>query len=476
MARFQSTRLTIDARRRARPCVEHPSPLDGGVGVFAHEFGHDLGLPDLYDTSGNTGGASNSVEFWSLYSRGSYGSTGVASEGIGSKPISMSAYEKIYLDWSNYKVVGYGEKASVKMGPASFNTKQTQQLVALLPDKVVVTKLPVTAYAGSYLYFSGAGNDLDNRMTRQVTLPAGVVTLAAKVQYDIEVDWDYAYLTVNGQPVATSRSTATNPNSQNFGNGITGSTGGGWADLTADLSAYAGQTVTIGWRYWTDGAVAESGLLVDAIAITGQAVDGGETEPGWTYTGFVRTDGEVRSSHFNAYVGEYRNYRGYDDGLRTGPYNFGFTDNPELGNWVEHYNYQDGLLVWYWDTSFEDNNVGDHCSAANCGGLVLPVDAHPALLIRADGLVWGTAVQSHDSTFGLQPTTPVCLHRLSVESCFGGLPANPLFDDRMDYWVAPNPAINHFGWAGVAVPKTGTTIRVINTSAQENFMQVQVNK
>ena len=41
-------------------------PENGGLSVFSHEFGHDLGLPDLYDTSGNSGGASNSVEQWSL--------------------------------------------------------------------------------------------------------------------------------------------------------------------------------------------------------------------------------------------------------------------------------------------------------------------------------------------------------------------------------------------------------------------------
>src|SRR5262249_23629444 len=46
-------------------------PENGGVGVFSHEFGHDLGLPDLYDTSGNVGGAENSTGFWTLYSSGS---------------------------------------------------------------------------------------------------------------------------------------------------------------------------------------------------------------------------------------------------------------------------------------------------------------------------------------------------------------------------------------------------------------------
>ncbi|MGE5463239.1 MAG: immune inhibitor A domain-containing protein [Syntrophothermus sp.] len=451
-------------------------PENGGVGVFAHEFGHDLGLPDLYDTSGNTGGAENSTGFWTLYSSGSYGSTGKPEDGIGSKPIPMSAYEKIFLGWSNYQVVGYRQPAAVKLGPANYNTKQAQQLVVFLPDKQVDAVIG-DPYAGSYFYHSGSGNDLDNSMTRSVTLPAGAVSLSAKVRYEIELDWDYAYLTVNGAPVATSLSTSTNPNGQNFGNGITGSSGGNWVDLTADLSAFAGQTVTLGFRYWTDGAVAEAGFGVDDIAITSLPTDDAESDFGWNYAGFSRTTGTVSQSFFNAYFAEYRIYKGYDDGLRTGPYNFGFLNNPNLENWVEHFPYQDGLLVWYYDTSFADNNVGDNCASGRCGGLYLPVDAHPDLLIRPDnGKVWRPRIQSYDSTFGLEKTDKICLHANSVEQCYGGLPAVPAFNDMNNYWVAPNPGIGHFGWSSVPVPHTGTTIRVTSVSTQGNFLQVVVNK
>ncbi|HEY3310932.1 MAG TPA: immune inhibitor A domain-containing protein [Anaerolineales bacterium] len=447
-------------------------PEDGGVGVFSHEFGHDLGLPDLYDTSGNTGGAENSTGFWTLYSQGSYGSTGKPADGIGSKPIPMSAYEKIFLGWSNYQVVGFGQKASVKLGPANYNTKQAQQLVTLLPDKKVDTFVGAP-YAGSYFYHSGSGNDLDNSMTRSVSLPAGIVMLTAKVNYAIELDWDYAYLTINGAPVATNLSSNTNPNGQNFGQGITGSSAGKWIDLSADLSAYAGQTVTLGFRYWTDGAVAESGFGVDDIAIKGLPLDDAETDAGWAYAGYLRTTGTVTQSFFNAYFAEFRTYLGYDDGLRTGPYNFGFLNTKP--DWVEHFPYQSGLLVWYYDTSFADNNVGDNCLSGRCGGLFLPVDAHPALLLRPDnGKVWRPRVQSYDSTFGLKPTSKIFLSINGVGKWYGGLPANPLFDDTRSYWVAPDSAIGNFGWASVPLPGFGTTIRVNSVSTLNTFMQVTV--
>ena len=450
-------------------------PENGGVGVFAHEFGHDLDLPDLYDTSGNTGGAENSTGFWTIMSSGSYGSTGLPEEGIGTKPVTMSAYEKIFLGWSDYTVVNYNQRASLKLGPSNYTTKQAQHLVVLLPDKYVDFSVGAP-YGGDHQYWSNAGNNLDNSMTRSVTLPAGGPSLSAKVKYEIELDWDYAYVTVNGNPVATNLSTNTNPNGQNFGNGITGSSGGNWVDLTADLSAFAGQTVEIGFRYWTDVAVVENGLFIDEINISGQPTDGAEADAGWTFDGFVVATDLATLPFFNAYFAEFRTYKGYDDSLRTGPYNFGFPDTAP--NWVEHFPYQDGLLVWYYDTSFGDNSIGDHCAAGRCGGLYLPVDAHPDLLIRPDnGLVWRPRIQGYDSTFGLERTDVICLHTTSnVEQCYGGLPANPKFNDTQSYWVAPNPAIGHFGWASVQLPGVGVTIRVKSVSAQGNFMQVDVNK
>lgn len=464
-------------------------PEDGGVGVFSHEFGHDLGLPDLYDTSGNTGGAENSTGFWTLYSSGSYGSTGIPAEGIGSKPVPMSAYEKLLLDWSKYQIVFPGQKASTKLGPANANTKQVQQLFVVLPDKSVDFTIG-GPFAGSYFYHSGAGNNLDNNMTRPISLGAGPISLSFQARYHIEACWDYAYVEVSTDggatfsSIPTSASTNDNEFGQNFGNGITGTSGTPkvcdqfgtpvWVPVTADLSAFANQTIQLRFRYWTDGAVVGQGFGVDEIAITGLATDGGETDPGWNYAGFSRTTGTTTVSFFNAYFAEFRTYKGYDASLQTGPYNFGFLNTAP--DWVEHFPYQDGLLVWYYDTSFEDNNVGDHCAGGRCGGLYLPVDAHPALLLRPDGLVWRPRNQSFDSTFGLQATDPICLHLNGVERCYPSLPANPLFDDSQSYWVAPNPAIGNFGWASVQVPHTGTTIRVKSVAAQNTFMQVDVNK
>jgi len=435
-------------------------PENGGVGVFSHEFAHDLGLPDLYDTSGGE----NGTGFWTLMSSGSWLGDGTVD--IGSRPGHMGVWEKFQLGWLNYEVAFAGSKSEHKLGPSIANTKQAQGLFVVLPDKGVTENI-ADPYSGSYFYYSGSGNNLDNTMSRSVTLPAGVVSMTAMVNYEIEIDWDYAYVTVNGAPVHTDHSTNSSPNGQNFGEGITGSSGG-WVPLTADLSAYAGQTVDIGFRYWTDVAAVEAGFMADDILITGHPLDGAESDFGWTYNGFSMTTGAETAYYFNSYVAEFRQYRGYDEVLETGPYNFGFTNDPALGNYVEHFSYQDGLLISYWDTSFDSNAVASHCASGRCGGLILPIDAHPTPLITGFGSNWRPRVQSYDATFGFEPTDAVELHLFSVPSSHPSLPAVPMFDDRNSYYDASNP------WHSVITPVTGTQIRIKSVSAKGSFMQVEV--
>ena len=175
---------------------------------------------------------------------------------------------------------------------------------------------------------------------------------------------------------------------------------------------------------------------------------------------------------FNAYVGENRQYLGYDAGLQTGPYNFGGTIGP---NWAERFPLQDGLLVWYWDTSFGDNNVGDHPG----GGLILPVDANPAPLHWANGYVMRPRLQSFDATFTTQKTDAITVHNAGVAVTVPSRPGVSTFDDSQSYWVAGDPgdapANGRYQaeWNSVKVPNTGTSMRVTSVTPG-GFMQVQV--
>src|ERR1043166_4085535 len=69
-------------------------PEDGRVGVFSHEFGHLLGLPDLYDTTFRSHGIGD----WCLMAGGSWGDEG-------NRPARMSCWCLSKLGWINPKVV-----------------------------------------------------------------------------------------------------------------------------------------------------------------------------------------------------------------------------------------------------------------------------------------------------------------------------------------------------------------------------------
>ncbi|KAA3616358.1 MAG: M6 family metalloprotease domain-containing protein [Calditrichaeota bacterium] len=67
------------------------------IGVFCHEFGHALGLPDLYDTDYSSAGIGN----WCLMASGSYGGDG----GHPQTPAHMSAWCKEELGWISPTIV-----------------------------------------------------------------------------------------------------------------------------------------------------------------------------------------------------------------------------------------------------------------------------------------------------------------------------------------------------------------------------------
>jgi len=397
-----------------------------------------------------------------LMSSGSWIDTG--QDTTGNAPSHMGAWEKFQLGWLNYEVAYAGVKSEHKLGPMETNTKQAQGLFVVLPQKEVVTDIG-SPFEGEYYYYSGAGHYLDNFMYKSFDL-AAESTLTAKVKYNIELDWDYAYLVASTDGGATwtgletNLSTTTDPYGQNLGYGITGISGG-WVDLTADLPA---GNVLLGFRYWTDPNTGGFGFMVDNIVISGFDLDGAEADAGWTFDGFKVTDGTEIALYNNYYVVEYRQYWGYDKNLQVGPYNFGFLDNPLLGDWVEHLPYQDGLLINYWDTSQRNNQVRRHPGE----GLLLTVDAHPTAMIRADGGVWRNRMQTYDSTFTLEPTEAITLHWLSQPSYHPSQPAVSMFDDRNSYYDPLNP------WGSVIVPNTGTQIRIQSISARGSFMQVEV--
>lgn len=455
-------------------------PENGGLGVFAHEFGHDLGLPDLYDTSGNVGGAENSTGFWTLYSSGSYGSSGRPRDGIGSRPVPLGNWERFQLGWLNYQIVRPDQRRSIRLGPSWFNSRAAQGVFIVLPDRIVPLDLggPCTG-CGERFFWSESGDDLNNTMTRSV--PGGGA-LTAQVRYAIEEDWDYAFLEASSDggttwtPIVTSQSQLDSDGLSGFNTsrtGITGSTNGNWVPLTATLPA---ATDAIRFRYMTDAAVAEPGFMVDQIAIDGVVVGTAEAdETAWTFDGFVTTTGSESRSYFNAYVLENRQYLGYDKSLKTGPYNFGWLSTKP--NLVEHFPYQDGLLISYWNSQYTDNNVGDHPGE----GLLLPIDARPQPMHWRGGTLMRPRIQSWDSTFGLDRVPRLRLHDDGVPTTISSKSAVPVFNDDRTYWRncdshgCTGSHRGHYqpGWSSVNNPHTGTVVRVRSID-RYGFMRIEV--
>jgi len=428
-------------------------PENGGLGVFTHEFGHDLGLPDLYDTAGGD----NSTGFWTLMSSGSWLNHGTDS--IGTTPGYLGAWEKLQLGWLDYKQINYGTNALVKLGPADRVGKTPQAILVNLPDKTVKNDYN-TPHSGLSEWWGGSADNLNNTLTRTVDLSAAKssATLSSWAEYDIEADYDYLYGEVSEDGGLTWAK---------VGTPIDGVSD--WTQISYDLTPYVGQNVQFRFRYATDGGLHFDGPFLDDLVVT---VDGATVltddvevgDNGWVANGFTRMGGSTTQVVPQFYLAENRVYSGYDATLKTGPYNFGFANTQP--DWVERFPNQNGLLVWYSDGACTDNNTISH---PGCGQ-ALPVDARPAPVMFDGGFLLGNRRQSFDATFGQEATDAVTFHRNGVPSVVASQPAIPTFDDTDPnrYWSSLNPK------ASIKVAGSGTKLSVLSTSTDGDQMAVQV--
>jgi immune inhibitor A len=382
-------------------------PEDSGVGVFSHEYGHDLGLPDLYDTSG---AGDSHIEFWDLMSSGSH-----SGPVFQSMPTHMGLWDKWVLGWADPLILAPGaSERDVQIGESALTPKGTRDGVRVsLPNKVITLATP---HSGTSMWWSTNDQDwADVRLARTVDVPAAPAATRFWMwnDYTIEEDWDFGFVEVStdggatwaeqkvfsedGTEVSTPDGYA-DPNGRmaDFGGkkyGLTGDTGG-WRHDYVDLSTFAGQSVQVRLRYATDEAFLERGWFTDDLSVTvdGTAVwtDDAEANNGWTPTvdTFTATTGEgwkldtgtATAAHY--YLAEWRNTNGFDQGLKYA-YDSTYTPEPNTGGaWrVEKVQYNaPGLLVWYRDTSYgNDNHVTsstfDAPSIGSKGGLLL-VDSH----------------------------------------------------------------------------------------------------
>lgn len=420
-------------------------PIDAATGVCTHEFGHDLGLPDEYDTTENDNQDGSPVGYWSLMSSGSW--TGALA---GTKPSGFSPYARSYLQtkykgkWLNEREISLDSiprsGMEVTLNQAS-NQDLVNQVSIPLPAAPIAFKTP---YQGSYQYYSGQGNMLSNSMSLTANLPATTekLTLAMQASWEIEADYDYMQVKVDGVAIAGNYTKSVNAINRArhiiTGNSSSISTAVGsdaWVGLEYDLSAYAGKAVTIEFTYVTDEATTESGITIDNISIKQGATelyaDNAEVAGKATLAGYNRIT-DTRPGPASRYLIQLRSHNGVDAGLKSK-------------------GFDPGVLLWLEDFSYYDNNVSDHPGH----GLIGVIDADQNMIGNNS-----TDVQIRDAAFSTV--------RQTAYSGDNNLEPVSLFDDSFDYSAPLQPQ------SGMVLQKLGLTMQVVSQASDNSTAVIRL--
>ena len=374
-----------DLKAHSRVGPYNVNPENGTTSVFAHEYGHSLGLPDLYS------GDRTTVDYWDLMSTDGFQYMGVWSrQDLGwivprRTPAAIStSIGDSKVDTHRIDAVGSDGAAYALTGPEVHNG---DAYYVELPHRVLFEKVP----SGTHAFYSTAGNafgcpgrTMDVRLdtTRQAA-EGSTLTLTLTSWFEIEWDFDYGFVMIStdgGSTFAsvesqsgTSTPQAYNPNNnvcqQTFGNGITGTstsinfpsniaerTNGDYPepafiDDTFDISACAGVACVIRLAYSTDTGLAKRGWVVDDLNVAGS-------------DGTVYFDDDVEKERIGTYsLNKWLRFKAgpspFDHGYyvelrdRTG------NDYDSAGQGERHpIDFIPGISIWYTDEAHGYGNSG----------------------------------------------------------------------------------------------------------------------
>jgi len=326
-----------------------------------------------------------------------------------------------------------------------------------LPDYVETIENEAGSGKGAY---TGTGRDqVDLMLERQIDIAAGATgRLTMGSYWDIEEDWDYGYVMVNGEiiPDVDGTLTDSNPNGNNLGWGLTGQ---GAGLLVFDLSAYAGQTVTLALRYKTDANATEAGWWVDNVMLDDVLIDDfeGATAPG-DFPGWTNSDPgwlvvPTTATHNRYYLVEWRTLTKYDQMIAKTAYIHNYSDE-EHGDVVSRIPYNmPAALLYYRDTTYGATyamrgNAGDPPSDGSKYQLLVvgqnwePMRIFSGTVGTPDAYAgyWSGWLSSYDSALTLQATDAFTIPRYwyypdEPPQYYPSKPAVTKFNDALGYYA-----------------------------------------
>jgi len=213
----------------------------------------------------------------------------------------------------------------------------------------------VIPYSGDYHWWAGMGNWAWRKLSQGFSIPDTGATLYFRTYYEIETDWDYAYVEVHDLDTDTWTTlpglytTTTLPQPQDNPNTPAGRepmdyyAAGEWNALTGfspgyyeeqmDLTPFADHNIDLYFVYWTDGAYNEQGFYLDDISIpeigffdnVESGADGWTHEPGWIM---------CNPTYFpNTWTGAVFSVSGVD-GYRKPSFRYKMRDGPGMVNFT----------------------------------------------------------------------------------------------------------------------------------------------